>query len=48
MKDYYMKKEKNSSFSEIQDDDENTEKENILTDPISQLEYYYQWIKNMC
>ena len=40
MKDYYMKKEKNSSFSEIQDDDENTEKENILTDPISQLEYY--------
>ena len=40
MKDYYTKKEKNSSFSEIQDDDENTEKENILTDPISQLEYY--------
>ena len=28
MKDYYTKKEKNSSFSEIQDDDENTEKEN--------------------
>ena len=40
MKDYYTKKEKNSSFSEIQDDDENTEKENILTDAISQLEYY--------
>ena len=40
MKDYYIKKEKNSSYSEIQDDDENTEKENILTDPISQLEYY--------
>ena len=40
MKDYYTKKEKNSSFSEIQDDDENIEKENILTDAISQLEYY--------
>ena len=40
MKNYYMKKEKNSELSEIQDDDENTEKENILTDPISQLEYY--------
>ena len=40
MKNYYMKKEKNSEFSEIQDDDENTEKENILTDGISQLEYY--------
>ena len=40
MKEYYTKKEKNSSFSEIQDDDENTEKENILTDAISQLEYY--------
>ena len=40
MKEYYMKKEKNSEFSEIQDEDENTEKENILTDGISQLEYY--------
>ena len=40
MKEYYMKKEKNSEFSEIQDEDENTEKENILTDAISQLEYY--------
>ena len=41
MKNYYMKKqEKNNEFSEIQDDDENNEKENILTDGIAQLEYY--------
>jgi len=41
MKNYYMKKqEKNNEFSEIQDDDENIEKENILTDGIAQLEYY--------
>ena len=40
MKNYYMKKEKNSELSEIQEDDENNEKENILTDGIAQLEYY--------
>jgi len=34
------KQEKNNEFSEIQDDDENNEKENILTDGIAQLEYY--------
>ena len=41
MKNYYMKKQdKNHDFSEILDDDENNEKENILTDGITQLEYY--------
>jgi hypothetical protein len=41
MKNYYLKKkEKNSNFSDIQEDDENNIKENILTDSISQLEYY--------
>ena len=41
MKNYYMKKqEKNQEFSEILDDDENNEKENILTDGIEQIEYY--------
>jgi hypothetical protein len=41
MKDYYMKKkEKGSDFSEIQEEEENNEKENILTDGITQLEYY--------
>ena len=41
MKNYYMKKQdKNHDFSEIFDDDENNEKENILTDGITQLEYY--------
>ena len=41
MKDYYMKKkEKCSDFSEIQEEEENNEKENILTDGITQLEYY--------
>ena len=33
------KKEKIANFSEIQEDEENI-KENILTDSISQLEYY--------
>ena len=41
MKNYYMKmQDKNQDFSEILDDDENSEKENILTDGIAQLEYY--------
>ena len=41
MKNYYMKiQDKNHDFSEILDDDENNEKENILTDGITQLEYY--------
>ena len=41
MKNYYMKmQDKNQEFSEILDDDENIEKENILTDGIAQLEYY--------
>ena len=41
MKNYYMKmQDKNQDFSEILDDDENNEKENILTDGIAQLEYY--------
>ena len=41
MKNYYLKKkEKNSNFSDIQEDDDNNIKENILTDSISQLEYY--------
>ena len=40
MKDYYLKKnEKITNFSDIQEDEENI-KENILTDSISQLEYY--------
>ena len=41
MKDYYMKKkEKISNFPDIQEDEENSIKENILTDSISQIEYY--------
>ena len=41
MKDYYLKKkDKISNFSDIQEDEENTIKENILTDSISQIEYY--------
>ena len=40
MKNYYMKKEKNSEFSEIQEDEDNNEKENILTNATTQLEYY--------
>ena len=41
MKNYYLKKkEKTSNFPDIQEDDENNIKENILTDSISQLEYY--------
>jgi hypothetical protein len=41
MKYYYLKKkEKISNFSDIQEDEENNIKENILTDSISQLEYY--------
>ena len=40
MKDYYLKKkEKITNFSDMQEDEENI-KENILTDSISQLEYY--------
>ena len=41
MKYYYLKKkEKLSNFSDMQEDEENSIKENILTDSISQLEYY--------
>ena len=41
MKNYYLrKKEKNSNFSYIQEDEENNIKENILTDGITQMEYY--------
>ena len=41
MKEYYLKKkEKGSELSEIQEDEESNEKENILTDGINQLEYY--------
>ena len=41
MKNYYLKKkEKISNFSDMQEDEENNIKENILTNSISQLEYY--------
>ena len=41
MKNYYLKKkEKDSNFSDMQEDEENNLKENILTDGISQIEYY--------
>ena len=41
MKNYYLKKkEKIQNFSDMQEDEENNIKENILTDSISQIEYY--------
>ena len=41
MKEYYLKKkDKMSNFLDIQEEEENSIKENVLTDSISQIEYY--------